>query len=131
MLRTTKVENGLVKGLAGEDPRITVYRGIPFAKPPVGENRFRAPQPCDDWDGTLEAYDFGPISYQDTPGIGGGLYDREWHVDPEIPISTFGLLLKELTKSSQYLYGTLAAASSGATQQRWNLTEKPLPKEAS
>ena len=101
MLRTTKVENGLVKGLAGEDPRITVYRGIPFAKPPVGENRFRAPQPCDNWEGTLEAYDFGPISYQDTPGIGGGLYDREWHVDPEIPMSEDCLYLNIWTPAKR------------------------------
>lgn len=85
MLRETTTENGKVRGLPGNDPRITVFKGIPFAAPPVGENRWKAPQPCANWEDTLPAYEFGPISMQDTPGIGDGLYDREWHVDPEIP----------------------------------------------
>lgn len=37
MLRATKTENGLVKGLVGTNVRITVYKGIPYAAPPVGE----------------------------------------------------------------------------------------------
>ncbi len=40
--------------------------------------------PCRDWEGTLDAFEFGPISMQDTPGIGDMIYNREWHVDPEI-----------------------------------------------
>ena len=84
MLRETTTENGKVKGLPANYPRITVYKGIPFAAPPVGENRWRAPQPVKDWEGTLNAYEFGAISMQDTPGVGDGLYDREWHVDPDI-----------------------------------------------
>ena len=87
MLRETATENGKVRGLPGNDPRITVYKGIPFAAPPIGENRWKAPQPCPDYDGTLKAYEFGPISYQDTPGIGDIVYNREWHVDPDIPMS--------------------------------------------
>ena len=86
MLRETKVENGLVRGLPGTDPRITVYKGLPFAAPPVGENRWRAPQPAKDWDGVLEANSFGPISYQDRPAMGTDIYCREWHVDPEIKL---------------------------------------------
>ena len=86
MLRTTTIKNGRVCGHPGNDPRITVYKGIPFAAPPVGENRWRAPQPVSDWDGIFDAADFGPISVQDTPGLGTDLYCREWHVDPEIPM---------------------------------------------
>ena len=66
-LREVKVENGLVRGLPAADPRITAYKGIPFAAPPVGELRWRAPQPAKDWDGVLEAYHFAPIAMQDTP----------------------------------------------------------------
>ncbi len=84
MIRTAITENGVVKGLEAADPRITAFKGIPFAAPPVGENRWRAPQPCPNWEGTLEAYRFAPISVQDTPGIGTDIYCREWHVDPEI-----------------------------------------------
>lgn len=38
-----KVEGGLVEGTVEDG--LTVYRGIPFAAPPVGELRWRAPQP--------------------------------------------------------------------------------------
>ena len=64
MLRATKTENGLVKGLVGTNARITVYKGIPYAAPPVGENRWRAPQPSANWEGVRECYEFGPICYQ-------------------------------------------------------------------
>ena len=101
MLRETKVENGFVRGLAGTNPRITVYRGIPFAAPPVGENRWRAPQPAKDWEGTLEAFDFAPISVQDRPGMGTDIYCREWHVDPGIYINEDCLYLNVWTPAKK------------------------------
>ena len=97
MIRTAKTENGLVRGLPAADPRITAFRGIPFAAPPVGENRWRAPQPCENWSGVRKAYRFGPISVQDTPGLGDNIYCREWHVDPEIPMSEDCLYLNVWT----------------------------------
>lgn len=87
MLREVKTENGWVKGLPAADPRITAFKGIPFAAPPIGENRWRAPQPCADWKGMREAYEFAPISVQDTPGLGTDIYCREWHVDSKVPMS--------------------------------------------
>lgn len=97
MLRKTRVENGEVRGLPGSNPRITVFKGIPFAKPPVGENRWRAPQPCDNWEGTLDAFNFAPISVQDTPGLGTDIYCREWHVDPKIAMGEDCLYLNVWT----------------------------------
>ena len=41
-----------------------VFRGIPFAKPPVGALRFMAPVPADPWDGVREATAFGPEAPQ-------------------------------------------------------------------
>lgn len=84
MIRVAKTENGMVRGIEAADPRITAFKGVPFAAPPVGKNRWRAPQPCENWEGVREAYRFAPISVQDTPGIGDDIYCREWHVDPEI-----------------------------------------------
>lgn len=86
MIRQTKTENGLVRGIEAADPRITVFRGVPFAAPPTGKNRWRTPQPCPDWEGVRECVHFAPISVQNTPGIGDSLYNREWHVDPEVPM---------------------------------------------
>ena len=86
MKRVAKTKYGMVKGLQGTDARITVYKGIPFAAPPTGSRRFRAPEPPEKWEGVREAFAFGPVSVQDTPGLGDDIYCREWHVDPDIPM---------------------------------------------
>jgi para-nitrobenzyl esterase len=39
---------------------VAVYRGIPFAAPPVGPHRFAAPQPAEPWEGVRDASRFGP-----------------------------------------------------------------------
>ena len=50
-LREVKVKNGIVRGFPAADPRITAFKGIPYAAPPVGELRWKAPQPAKDWEG--------------------------------------------------------------------------------
>ena len=99
MLRIANTENGKVRGLPAADPRITSFKGVPFAAPPVGENRWRAPQPCADWQGVRECFEFAPISMQDRPGVGTDIYCREWHVDPDIPISEDCLYLNIWTNA--------------------------------
>src|SRR5437764_1224672 len=49
---------GQVRGRA--ENGVAVFRGIPFAQPPVGALRFAAPQPARPWDGVREADMFGP-----------------------------------------------------------------------
>lgn len=97
MLREATVKNGKVKGLPSADPRVTVYKGIPFAEPPTGEFRWREPQPCKDWEGVKEAYEFAPISVQDQPAVGTDIYCREWHVDPDIKMNEDCLYLNVWT----------------------------------
>lgn len=98
MLRVATTENGKVRGLPAADPRITSFKGIPFAAPPVGENRWRPPQPAANWEGVRDCYEFAPISMQDTPGLNpDNLYTKEWHVDSEIPISEDSLYLNVWT----------------------------------
>ena len=99
MIRTAKTENGLVRGIEAADPRITAFKGIPFAAPPVGKNRWRAPQPCENWEGVRDAYRFAPISVQDTPGLGTDIYCREWHVDPDIEMNEDCLYLNVWTSA--------------------------------
>ncbi|SFU93139.1 carboxylesterase family protein [Butyrivibrio sp. INlla21] len=101
MLRNTTVKNGEIQGLPGTDPRITVYKGIPYALPPVGENRFRAPQPAKNWDGVFKAFEFAPISYQDQPGVGDDITSREWFVDPDVPMSEDSLYLNIWTPAKR------------------------------
>lgn len=87
-IRQVKTENGWVRGIQAADPRITAYKGIPFAAPPVGENRWRAPQPCENWEGVKDCFDFKPISMQDVPPLDEkNVYTREWSVDPDLTMS--------------------------------------------
>lgn len=98
MLRELKVENGIVQGLPAADPRITSFKGIPFAAPPVGENRWRAPQPTKNWKGVLKAFEFAPISMQAKTVIDeNNIYTREWNVDPDIPMDENCLYLNVWT----------------------------------
>jgi len=98
MLRKVTVENGVVEGLPAADPRITAFKGIPYAAPPVGENRWRAPQPAKNWDGVLKAYRFAPISMQRVPGADpDNIYSREWNVDTSIEMSEDCLMLNVWT----------------------------------
>ncbi|HRI80160.1 MAG TPA: carboxylesterase family protein, partial [Cyclobacteriaceae bacterium] len=53
-----KVEGGTVQGFYEDG--LSVYKGIPFAAPPVGEWRWKAPQPVAKWDGILVAEKFAP-----------------------------------------------------------------------
>lgn len=57
------VSGGTVEGYS--DNGLTIYKGIPFAAPPVGELRWKAPQPVAAWDGVLETkeYSKGPCQF--------------------------------------------------------------------
>jgi para-nitrobenzyl esterase len=59
-----ELASGKVRGSV-EGP-LVVFRGIPFARPPVGPLRFGAPQPAEPWAGVREATAFGPAAAQST-----------------------------------------------------------------
>ncbi len=102
MLRIVTVENGVVQGLPAADPRITSFKGIPFAAPPVGENRWRAPQPAKDWEGVLKAYEFSPIPMQVRQELDdNNIYTREWAVEPDIAMSEDCLYLNVWTPAKR------------------------------
>ena len=56
-IRTTE---GQVSGIPGKDASVRTFKGIPFAAPPTGANRWRAPQPAAKWDGVRKAETFSP-----------------------------------------------------------------------
>lgn len=56
------VEQGMIQG-AFED-ELTVYKGIPFAAPPVGDLRWKAPQPAAKWSGVKQTTKFAPAPFQ-------------------------------------------------------------------
>ncbi|MEV6146235.1 carboxylesterase family protein [Streptomyces sp. NPDC051992] len=60
-----RTAEGLVEGCwRGEH---AVFRGIPYAQPPIGPLRFQAPAPVKGWDGTRQATEFGPVAPQAGP----------------------------------------------------------------
>ena len=68
MIKETHVENGWVRGVAGADPHVISFKGIPFAAPPVGKLRWHAPMPAEDWEGVLDCCRFGAISPRELHG---------------------------------------------------------------
>ncbi len=72
-----KTSNGLVSGIPGGDASIHVYKGIPYAAPPVGPLRWKEPKPAASWDGVRKADKFSPECMQ-TPYPKGSVY----YVDP-------------------------------------------------
>src|ERR1700741_1724520 len=84
-----RVTGGVVRG--GLEEGVAVFRGVPFAAPPVGAARFAAPRPVLGWDGVRPALSFGPPPPQggafgmDALGIDGDdwLTVNVWTPDPE------------------------------------------------
>ena len=56
---TVRVENGPISGVATSTPGIYVFRGIPYAAPPVGKLRWQAPQAAPKWTNTRKMDKFG------------------------------------------------------------------------
>ncbi len=59
-----RTEKGDVRGILSDDERVEIFAGIPFAKPPVGELRWKEPQELEPWDGVLTADHFAPMAMQ-------------------------------------------------------------------
>ncbi len=75
--RIVRTESGLVEGVAGNVPQYTVFKGIPYAAPPVGDLRWREPQPVEAWEGVRDASRFGSIAPQQRHFM-GSLYANEF-----------------------------------------------------
>jgi para-nitrobenzyl esterase len=59
-----KITGGTIEGVVKDG--IASFKGIPFAAPPVGDLRWKAPQPVMPWHGVKKTYDFAPAPMQDT-----------------------------------------------------------------
>ncbi|MBR7101999.1 MAG: carboxylesterase family protein [Tidjanibacter sp.] len=81
---TLTIEGGQVVGVETATNGVISYKGIPYAAPPVGDLRWRAPQPVVAWEGVKVADKFGPACWQ-TDKTPGEFYQKEffWEGDPE------------------------------------------------
>ena len=91
------VEGGQIQGVPADVAGVTVFRGIPFAAPPIGENRWRAPQPVVPWEGVRLCDKFGHPAFQAAHYPGG--YTTEWGYGDEAPYSEDCLYLNVWTKA--------------------------------
>jgi para-nitrobenzyl esterase len=62
-----KVEGGVLEGAPGRLPGVRIFKGVPFAAPPVGDLRWKAPQPAVAWTGVRKADAFGDRCIQTNP----------------------------------------------------------------
>lgn len=92
------IEGGQIQGVIADDHAdVFVYRGIPYAAPPIGELRWKAPQPVVPWKGVKIADTFGHPGYQAVHYPGG--YATEWGYGAEAPYSEDCLYLNVWTKA--------------------------------
>ena len=62
--RVVKIDSGVIEGVPALTPGVTAYLGIPYAAPPVGELRWRPPQPADPWPNVRNADRYSPACMQ-------------------------------------------------------------------
>jgi para-nitrobenzyl esterase len=61
-----KIAAGEIEGTGPQASGVREFRGIPYAQPPVGQSRWKAPQPVNHWTGVRDATAFGPRCMQKT-----------------------------------------------------------------
>ena len=79
-LSVIQTENGLVSGYKSGD--ISIFKGIPFAAPPVGDLRWKAPQPPKNWTGVLKCDKFSASPMQSKP-VPFMMWTEEFITPPE------------------------------------------------
>src|SRR3954464_9520530 len=94
-LDIAKTDAGLVSGTTNKDGDIHVFKGIPFAAPPVGELRWKAPQPVQSWSGVKKCDSFSASPMQNKP-VRFSMWTEEFLI-PKEPISEDCLYLNVWT----------------------------------
>lgn len=98
-MKVVKTAKGYLEGLEKEG--YSLFAGIPYAKPPVGGLRWKAPQPVDSWQGVREAKAFQNRSMQDVRRT-AGFYDKEFYDEVwQTPVSEDSLYLNIWTPAKK------------------------------
>lgn len=100
-IKTAETKYGILSGT--EMNGYTVFRGIPYAKPPVGDLRFEPPQKPEPWEGIRKADRFPARCMQGE--MNQGFYGKEFYSDPEF--------MPECSEDSLYLNIWTPAESDG------------------
>ncbi|MES2265276.1 MAG: carboxylesterase family protein [Bacteroidota bacterium] len=93
--KVVKTNAGLISGTLSDDKSVHIFKGIPFAAPPIGDLRWKAPQPVKPWAGVKECTQFAKSPMQGKPNE-FGVYTREFLIKDE-PLSEDCLYLNVWT----------------------------------
>ncbi|MBD0349794.1 MAG: carboxylesterase family protein [Flavisolibacter sp.] len=80
------IEGGQIKGVVTPTKGVIVYKGIPFAAPPVNNLRWKEPQPVVPWKGVKTADKYGAAAMQITWDP-QSFYGKEWRASGSVPFS--------------------------------------------
>jgi para-nitrobenzyl esterase len=80
-----RTDSGLIEGTAGTDAAVTIFRGIPYAAPPIRDLRWRPPQPVVPWADVRKADSFGNNAMQPTPA------PHDWWTEEFTPRAELGV----------------------------------------
>ena len=110
-----KVDTGLVSGVPGSTvSSVTAFKGIPFAAPPLGPNRWRAPQPVAKWQGVRNANAFGAPCTSGAPAFGRGGGRRGTAPPAAAPAQP----PREPARSEDCLYLNVWTSATSASERR-------------
>lgn len=125
-MNTVKTKFGTIRGV--EEKYCTIFKGIPFAKPPIGDLRFKAPQDLDSWNGIYNADTFPPACMQTLPPE-DDFYYKEFGVPDKFSEDSLYLNIWTPAKSSEdmlpvavWLYGG-ALLSGYSAEKEFDGTE--------
>ena len=74
---SVKLDQGLLHGIAGTRPGVRAYLGVPFAAPPVGDLRWKPPQPAASWQGVREAGEYSHACWQTPYPASAAIYQSK------------------------------------------------------
>lgn len=118
-----RVEGGLISGGPVPVEGVMVFKGIPYAAPPVGALRWREPQPMIAWSGVRKAEQFGHSCIQKPMQKGAWYQIEEYSLTQPVPVSEDCLFLNVWTPAKSasaklpvivWFYGGGFAQGSGS-----------------
>ncbi len=114
-----QISNGVVEGVVVQSTGVRIFKGIPFAQPPVGDLRWKPPQPVKNWEGVRSAFEFGPRCMQhpvyDDMIFRDGMSEDCLYLNVWTPYRTMGVSsVKKLLPVLVYIYGGGFVAGSSS-----------------